>query len=248
MAEGQCPHEGFEWTGIPEGYIDTLAKCNTYVTGDNLDRAVLLIHDLQSWSFPNLCLLADHYAREVNATVFVPEFFNDKVLPFHTTTSCTRHRHDDPRSRRKSSCDVLETRMFEFARLLRTRFRRLGTVGFCFGGWAVFRLGSKEHHPPLVDCITAGHPGFLTKKVIDDIGVPVQILAPQFDPFYTSELKRHSLETIPKVGVPFDYQHFDGVEHACFIRADPERPGEWEAGEKGKSAAVSWLRRFLNDE
>ena len=120
-------------------------------------------------------------------------------------------------------------------------------MGFCFGGWAVFRLGSREHQPPLVDCIVAGHPSFLAKKDIDSIAVPVQILAPEFDPCYTPKLKMYSLETIENIGVPFDYQHFSGAEHACFIRGDPEKAGEWEAGEKGKRVAVKWLRRFLND-
>lgn len=88
-------------------------------------------------------------------------------------------------------------------------------MGFCYGGWAVFRLGAKEHQPPLVDCITAAHPAMLTKKDIDEVAVPVQILAPEMDNLYTAELKTHSLQKIPKLGVPFDYQHFPGVEHGC---------------------------------
>ena len=243
MAAWHCPHEGFAWDGVLEGYIDTLAKINTYVTGDNPDRAIILIHDLLDWTFPNLCLLADYYAREVNATVFVPEFLSGNALPFQTTSSCEPR----PRLRSNNACDVYEDRIFNFARLLRTRFRRLGAVGFCFGGWAVLRLGSREHKSPLVDCITAGHPSFLTEKEIGDVDVPVQILAPEFDPCYTAELKVHSLETISKLGVPFDYQHFAGVEHACFVRADPEIPGEWEAGERGKVAVVGWMTRFLDE-
>jgi dienelactone hydrolase len=117
-------------------------------------------------------------------------------------------------------------------------------VGFCFGGWAVFRLGAK---PPLVDCITAGHPTWLTKKDIDEVAVPVQILAPEIDPVYTAELKSYSFETIQKLGVPFDYQHFPGVEHACFTRGDPGKKGEREALVRGKNAVVGWMKQFLHD-
>jgi dienelactone hydrolase len=231
MLVAPCCHAGFEWDGIPTGHIDTLGKTNTYVTGDNPDKAILLIHDLFSWTFTNVCLLADHYAREADATVFVPDFMSGKVLPFASIPSGNIHEH----------------RIFEFAKVLRTRFRRLGAVGFCFGGWAVFRLAAKEHQPPLVDCITAGHPTLVTEKDIDDIAVPVQILAPEYDAFYTEELKTHSLEMIQKVGLPFDFQHFPEVEHACFIRGDPRKAGEWEAGERAKKSAVSWLRKFLDD-
>jgi dienelactone hydrolase len=110
-------------------------------------------------------------------------------------------------------------------------------------------VGAKEHQPPLVDCITAGHPSLLTKKDIDEVAVPVpvQILAPEIDPVYTAELKTHSFETITKLGVPFDYQHFPGVEHACFVRGDIKKAGEREAMARGKNAAVSWFRQFLHD-
>lgn len=33
----------------------------------------MIIHDLYGWEFTNTRLLADHYADEVNATVYVPD-------------------------------------------------------------------------------------------------------------------------------------------------------------------------------
>ena len=98
-----------------------------------------------------------------------------------------------------------------------------------------------------MDCITAGHPSLLTKEDIDEVAVPVQILAPEIDPVYTAELKSHSFQTITKLGVPFDYQHFPRVEHACFIRGDNKKAGEREAMARGKNAALSWFRQFLHD-
>ena len=93
----------------------------------------------------------------------------------------------------------------------------VAAVGFCFGGWAVFRLGAKEHQPALVDCISAGHPSWLTKKAIDEAAVPVQVLAPEFDPTYTAELGAHTFEVVPKLGVPFGYQHFPGQEQVLEV-------------------------------
>ncbi|KAJ5098626.1 hypothetical protein N7532_005627 [Penicillium argentinense] len=49
--------------------------------GSNSDVAILVIHDLFGWTFPNIRLLADAYAEEVNATVYVPDFFGGEVLP-----------------------------------------------------------------------------------------------------------------------------------------------------------------------
>jgi dienelactone hydrolase len=62
MSVASCCLKGFEWEGIPAGRIDELAKTNAYITGNNPDIAVLIIHDLLGWTFPNVRLLADHYA------------------------------------------------------------------------------------------------------------------------------------------------------------------------------------------
>lgn len=90
----------------------------------------------------------------------------------------------------------------------------------------------------LVDCIMAGHPSLFTKKDIDEVAVPIQILAPDYDPVYTAELKMHSFETLQKLRVPFDYQHFPAVEHACSVRGDPEKLGKvrpWQGGPMSQS-------------
>ena len=147
----------------------------------------------------------------------------------------------------RNSRDIREAEIFDCAKALRATHKKVSAVGFCWGGWAVFRLGAKEHVPPLVDCITAGHPSLLTEKDIDEVAVPVQILAPEMDPVFTPELKMHCFEMLQKLRVPFDYQHFPGVEHACFVRGDPEKKGEREAMARGKNAAVSWMRQFLHE-
>ena len=79
-------------------------------------------------------------------------------------------------------------------------------------------LGKQSHD--VVDCVVAGHPSWLTTEDIDEVEGPVQILAPENDVAYTSELKQHTWVTLQKNKVPFDYQHFPGVEHACFTGGD----------------------------
>ncbi|KAI9689362.1 MAG: hypothetical protein M1822_010013 [Bathelium mastoideum] len=235
------------WEGSPKGHVGQLANNQAYIAGDNLDAAVLLIHDLLGWTFPNIRLLADHYAREANVTVYVPDFFGGEVLPFETVANERWHELDLPGFMKKNSRASREPEIFDCARAMRQKHKRVGAVGFCYGGWAVCRLGAKEHQPPLVDCITAGHPSLLTKEDIDNVAVPVQILAPEIDPVFTPELKLHSFESITKLGVPFDYQHFPGVQHACFTRGDDKKAGEREAMIRGKNAAVGWLGQFLHE-
>ncbi|KIW42239.1 uncharacterized protein PV06_05803 [Exophiala oligosperma] len=246
MSIAPCCFQGFTWDGTPRGRIERLADNDTYVTGDNPVAAILIVHDLLGWTFPNVRLLADHYAHEADVTVFVPDFFNGEVMDFDTVNKEQWHKLDMQGFMTRHGRQAREAEIFECARTLRSRYKKLGAIGFCYGGWAVHRLGAKQHQPPLVDCITAGHPSLLTKQDIDAVAVPVQILAPEHDPVYTPELKMHSFVTMQKSGVAFDYQHFPGVGHACLVRGDPEKPGECDAMVRGKNAAVSWFRQFLH--
>ena len=68
-----CCLTGFSWNGTPSGKESRLAKNPTYVTGANKDVAILVVHDLWGWTWQNMRLLADHYATEAEATVYVPD-------------------------------------------------------------------------------------------------------------------------------------------------------------------------------
>jgi len=69
----QCCLSGFRWDGTPVGKETKLGNNDTYVTGSNKDVAIMIVHDIFGWTFPNLRLLADHYAKEADATVYLPD-------------------------------------------------------------------------------------------------------------------------------------------------------------------------------
>ena len=61
----------------------------------------------------------------------------------------------------RNSKEIRRDEIFGFARQLRQNYRRVGAIGFCFGGWAVLQLGAAEHNRPeskLVDCVSMAHP------------------------------------------------------------------------------------------
>ena len=248
MSIHPCCLTGFKWEGTPTGRIGNLALNKVYITGDNQDVAILLIHDLASWKFVNLRLLADHYSREANATVYLPDFFGGASVPIQTVLDERWDQFDLPGFLSENSREIREPEIFDCARALRKQYRKVGAVGFCYGGWAVSRLGAEEHQShPLVDCISMGHPSLLIKKDIDEIAVPVQILAPEIDLMFNAEMKSHAFETLQTLNVAFDYQHFPGVAHAFCTRGDPKKTGEREAMVRAKNAAVGWMLQFLHD-
>ncbi|RKL44121.1 hypothetical protein BFJ72_g3854 [Fusarium proliferatum] len=240
-----CCLKGFQWKAKPKGRNNTVAELNCYVSGTNKDVAVIIVHDLFGWTFNNTRILADHLAQEVNATVYVPDFFGGEVVPTEILFDKSRMGEFDLGAFfKRNSKTVRRPELVRFAETLRSSFSRIGAVGYCFGGWAVFNLGAKELS--LVDCISTSHPSFLEKEEIANIGVPIQILAPEFDPQFTPELKAYANEVLPMTGVAYDYQYFPGLEHGFAIRGDESKPGERDGMERAKNAVSLWLRQWLH--
>ncbi|KAF2720179.1 dienelactone hydrolase family protein [Polychaeton citri CBS 116435] len=253
MSVPDCCVKGFKWDGVPTGGTAKLGTNDCYLAGNDPDTAILLIHDLLGWKFPNTRLLADHYAAEVGATVYVPDFFGGEDVPVDKILAEKFHEFDLPGFVGRNTRAIREPEIFACARELRAKHRKVGAVGFCFGGWAVFRLGSKGNDG-LVDAISTGHPTWLTKEDIDDVAVPTQVLGPEFDNQFDPELKAYLFQRMVveegggargRVKVPFEYRHFPGAAHACFSRGDPQKEGEREALVRGKDAAVAWFRERL---
>ncbi|KAI2609071.1 dienelactone hydrolase family protein [Hypoxylon fragiforme] len=246
MSLSSCCLKGFEWSGTPTGKVSKLGANDVYIAGTNPDAAILIVHDIFGWTFNNARLLADHYAREANATVYLPDFFGGWVVDPAPFIDGDFSKFDAERFRALNGRDVREPEIFAAARELRGTHKKLGAIGFCYGGWAVLRLAAKEHTPPLVDCVATAHPSLLTHKDIDDVAVPVQLLAPENDFTFTAELKSYAFDTLQKNNVQFDYRYFPGIEHGALVRGDDRKPGERIAMARAKDEAVSWFNQFLH--
>lgn len=145
----------------------------------------------------------------------------------------------------RNSKETREPEIFAFARELREKYQHVGGIGFCYGGWAVFRLGARTSGG-LVDSISTAHPSWLTKEEIEGVGVPVQILAPEIDPVFTPELKYLCNRVIPSVGLDYDFQHFPALEHGFAVRGDRENEAELKGLVRAKNAAVYWFNQYLH--
>lgn len=145
---------------------------------------------------------------------------------------------------KKNSKDIRQPEIFAAAKELRSQYKKVGAIGFCYGGWAVFRLGAKGTN--LVDAISMAHPSLVEKDEISNVGVPVQIMAPETDQMFTPELKEFSNKTIPELGVDYDYQYFPGVVHGFAVKGDEKDPKQKLALERAKNCAVAWFSQYLH--
>ncbi|ORY05577.1 endo-1,3-1,4-beta-D-glucanase [Clohesyomyces aquaticus] len=246
----ECCKTGFRWNGEPTGTETTVAKNKAYVTGTSKSVAIILIHDIFGWTFKNLRLLADHFAEEANATVYVPDL---QVAPlFGGEIPATTEMMDDEEQRNKFDFAVFvqkhgkQVRWPEIeacAQALKSEFPKVGAIGYCYGAWACFKLAAD---PSLIDAVSVAHPSLLENNEIDGLKVPVQIVAPENDFVFTSELKEYSNKVIPTLGIPYEYVYFPGVSHGFAARGDVNDKVQKEALERAKRSAVNFFNEFLH--
>jgi len=243
----ECCKTGFKWDGKPVGKESKLANNDAYVTGSNKDAAVLIVHDVFGWTHSNTRILADHYAKEADVTVYLPDFFGGEVV--------SPDMLEDPEKAKtfdimafigRHSKEIREPEIFACAKALKQElgFKKVGAVGFCYGGWAVFRLAAKGND--LVDCVSTAHPSMVDKSEIDGISVPVQLCIPETDPMFSSELKEYSAKVLPTLNVEYDYQYFPGLVHGFATRGDMNDAKQRKGLERAKNAAVYWFQQHLH--
>lgn len=243
----ECCKAGFLWNGTPTGKETTLGKNKAYVTGGNTDVAILIVHDVFGWTLNNARLLADHYAKEADATVYLPDFFDGEVVTPEMLEDPERAKTFDLMGfigRHSKEIRFPEISAAAIALKKDHGFKTVGAIGFCYGGWAVFQLGAKSN--PLVDCISMAHPSLVDKAEVEAVGVPTQILAPETDPQLTPEMKDFCNKTIPSLGLEYDYQYFPGLVHGFATRGDMNNPVQKKGLERAKNAAVHWFQTHLH--
>lgn len=134
--------------------------------------------------------------------------------------------------------------IYAAARKLREHYPRLGVIGFCFGGWSGLDLASKDNNG-LIDCVSIGHPAWVTEDEISNVGVPTQIIAPEVDGPFNPDLKKFANEELQKKGVMYNYVYFPGVEHR--FASQPELDKElWKVSfERAQWQVCAWMKMFL---
>ncbi|KAH8600201.1 endo-1,3-1,4-beta-D-glucanase [Bisporella sp. PMI_857] len=245
----ECCRTGFQWVGKPTGHEGTLGQNNAYIAGSNKSVAVLLVHDLFGWKFNNLRLLADHFAAEADCTCYVPDFYGGDIIPEETIEEAFADPEklklmDLPGYLERNSKAIRSPEIFACAKALRSQYQKVGAIGYCWGGWGVLQLGARGQN--LVDCITIAHPSLLTKEEIDALGVPTQIVAPEFDPALTEELKSHANRVIPTLGIEYRYDFYPGLAHGFAVKGDQKDEKQKSGLERAKNAAVGWFNEFLH--
>lgn len=101
-----------------------------------LETCMLTATDVYGWTFSNLRILADQYAKEIDATVYLPDFFDGEVISPDTLSDPEKRKNFDLMAFiGRNGKDIRYPSMVKVAEALRAKgYKKIGAIGFCYGG------------------------------------------------------------------------------------------------------------------
>ncbi|MCJ1233203.1 hypothetical protein MMC14_001158 [Varicellaria rhodocarpa] len=243
----QCCTIGVKHEGQPQGKMITIGKTEAYIatpssssssSTPNPTVAILILTDVIGHAFPNAQLIADQFAAN-NYLTLMPDLFAGDPVPlqrgpgFQLQDWLVNHTpaHTEP----------VVTAAIKYLRE-ELKVQRVGAVGYCFGGKYVVRgLGEGGG----VDVGILCHPSFVEEGELEGVKGPVGVAAAETDTIFPAEKRHRSEEVLKKVGVPYQFNLYSGVEHGFAVRADLSTKVAKYAKEAAFLQAVQWFDTHL---
>ncbi|KAK1064238.1 hypothetical protein LTR12_002871 [Friedmanniomyces endolithicus] len=267
--------------GTPQGKEEMIHGLNTYIIGNRTNpRAIIVMYsDIFGLLLPNNKLIADSYAKSGDYLVYLPDFFKgdpvglrlaDLLIPVDAAKQSTLGKYTGlltsgpslmmwmGRHKAGPTDDICQ----DFLRKLRRatpRERKIGMVGFCWGGKYAIRAGLEASmievdgaKRPLVDAVVALHPSNLILPT--DVEAPVVPMT--FG--WGQEDSQVSIETKGKVegihagdkkagkAVPeMVHKVYKPGRHGFAVRGNPDDAQERKCLEDSTTQVLEWFGKYL---
>ncbi|CAD6446901.1 cfd9cb6b-10d2-40c1-9b41-8911fe52ee9d [Sclerotinia trifoliorum] len=267
--------------GLPIGHEETVHGLNTYVVGNPLTtRATVVIYsDIFGHLLPNNKLLADAYAASGEYLVYLPDFFEgdpvnlkvaDLLIPVDATKQGTLGKYTGILAsmpsflmwmgrHKEARCTTVCNGFLEKLRVETKRERKIGMVGFCWGGRYAIRAALEENmvsiegeKKPLIDAVVALHPSNLVfPRDVDGLVVPVSYGWGENDVAVNIKSKGIIEEIHRKEGekgrsVPeMEHRVYKPGRHGFAVRGNPDDPQERACLEDSMNQGLQWLGKWL---
>lgn len=266
---------------MPKGTEETIHGLNTYIVGNRTNpRAIIVVYsDIFGLGLPNNKLIADGYAASGEYLVYLPDFFKgdpvglkvaDALIPVDAAAQSTFSKYTGILASMPTflmwlsghKAGPTDAVCMEFLGKLRKDTpptRKIGMVGFCWGGRYAIRAGLSSNmididgtKKPLIDAAVALHPSNLVLPTdVSDPCVPISF-GWGVDDVAVSFATKAKIEDIhadaAKAGnkVPeMEHKAYKPGRHGFAVRGNPDDPAERKCLEDSEKQALEWMGKWL---
>lgn len=240
---GQCCAVGVKHEGTAVGEIKKIGDVRAYFSypeNKSTQNAILILTDIIGMDFINVQLIADQYAAN-GYFVVIPDLFNGAPAPLNDPTFDIMKWIQESMPKVPTVDPIIEATIKE----LRGSYgvKRLGGVGYCFGGKYVCRFLKAGK----LDAGFTAHPSFVDKEEVEGIQGPLSIAAAETDQIFPAPKRHETEEILLKLKVPYQMNLFSDVEHGFAVRCDlSQRRQKW-AKEQAFFQAVAWFDEYIKN-
>ncbi|KAJ4303808.1 hypothetical protein N0V90_002709 [Kalmusia sp. IMI 367209] len=239
---GRCCAIGVKHEGEAKGEIKKIGNVRTYFAypeNKSTENAVLIFTDILGIDFINVQLIADQFAANGYFAV-IPDLFDGNVVPINPPADYDVMKWIQNEMPQPPKVDPIAEATIKHLRG-ELGVKRLGTVGYCFGGKYVCRW-LKEGG---ADVGYTAHPSFVTNDELEGAKGPLSISAAETDQIFPASKRRESEDILQKKSDPYQINLFSDVEHGFAVRADLSKKPAKFAKEQAFLQAIAWFDEYL---
>jgi dienelactone hydrolase len=232
-------------SGTPAGSVQTIGDRKAYVVGSNKDNALLYLTDVFGYEYNNHRLLADTFAKELPATVYVGDFLEESG--FSNLSPEELKNVDFPKFAAFNNKEKRFPQILAMAEHLRKEYKKVFVIGYCWGAWGAAMLAAKKG---LIDGVSLNHPSRLEiPQDLENLTASTLIVAPYTDSAFPQK-DRITAEKIfdekaTKDKLFFKISVYPGFVHGFAARGDTDDVFMKEAVEDAKTETVIFFRKLL---
>ncbi|KAF2468294.1 alpha/beta-hydrolase [Lindgomyces ingoldianus] len=244
LAASSCPGLTVSHDGEPVGEFKNVSGIqvyHSYAKGNpNNSNAILYVTDIYGVPLLQNKLLADSIAR-ANYNVIMPDLFNGDAVPV-TSSEGPALNLTDWRARHPTA--EIDRIIGEIIAYMRNSLgvKRIGAVGYCFGGKYVPRFLSEGKG---IDVGFIAHPSSLEAAEIQGIAGPISIAAGELDSAFNATGRRKAEDILTSKNSTYEANLYSGAPHGFGVRVDLNNKRQKYAKEASFFQAITWFNTWL---
>ncbi|KAJ4359240.1 hypothetical protein N0V95_002321 [Ascochyta clinopodiicola] len=227
---------------LAAGHRETIRAYITYPENRSTQNAILIMTDVLGFEFPNVQLIADQFAANGYFTI-IPDVFNGNTVPLNPGPDFDFPTWRATKMPREATVDPIYATIIKHLRG-ELGVKRLGGVGYCFGGKYVCRW-LKEGG---LDAGFTAHPSFVGVDELKGIKGPLSIAAAETDSIFPAEKRRETEDILKEMRVPYQMTLYSDVQHGFGVKGHLSHQRARFAKELAFLQAVFWFDEYVKKE